>query len=100
MGVHMATLWNADPGSPKGGVAPVHLRCLRCGTAGKPAAPEPQGSQQHKEALARTSKSLLGAHGLHCLMCARRSARNFLPPPSTLKTAPAPVSTARRQYRP
>ena len=40
MGVHMTTLWNADPGIPKRGVAPVHVRCARCGAVGTTAGPQ------------------------------------------------------------
>ena len=34
MGVHMPTLWDADPGIPKPGGAPVHVRHARLGSAG------------------------------------------------------------------
>ena len=34
MGVHMPTLWDADPGIPKPGGAPVHVRHARLGAAG------------------------------------------------------------------
>ena len=40
------------------GVAPVHLRCPRIGTAGATEGPKPQRIQQHKEALPCTSTSL------------------------------------------
>ncbi len=38
MGVHMTTLWNADPGSPNRGIAPVHPHRQAGPTPGRPSA--------------------------------------------------------------
>ncbi len=71
----------AQPLPPTPGVAPVHLRCapVRRGQW-------PHRGRNHKESnhMGRSHcarrEAIFLAHRLHCLMCARRSARSFLGP--------------------
>ena len=67
--------------SPKGG-SPDHGHKPRIGIAAPVAVVQPQGSQLHTEALARTAEWRFRAHAPRCLMCTPRSAPTLADPRS------------------
>ena len=72
---------------PKRGGAPVNVREPRSGTASAAAARQPQVTQPHRGALARTWKRPLLCTCTHRLMCTRRSAPREREPTPLLSSA-------------